>query len=45
MKRVLLWGAVLIGGYLVLKNYKGFVADLNATTQGAGNIAKTLQGR
>jgi hypothetical protein len=45
VKRVLFWGAVLIGGYIAVKNAKGFVADLNASTQGASNIAKTLQGR
>jgi hypothetical protein len=45
VKRVLFWGAVLIGGYIAVKNYKGFTADLNAGTKGASNIAKTLQGR
>jgi hypothetical protein len=45
VKRVLFWGAVLIGGYIAVKNYKGFTADLNSATQCAGNIAKTLQGR
>jgi hypothetical protein len=45
VKKALLWTAVLIGGYIAVKNYKGFVADLGAASSGATNVAKTLQGR
>ena len=45
MKKVLFWGVGLIGGYLILKNYKGFTSDFNAASQGGVNLVKSLQGR
>lgn len=45
MKQALFWGAVLIGGYLVLKNFKGAVADTNSAGQNSVNLVKAFQGR
>lgn len=45
MRKTLLWGAILIGGYLVLKNFKGAVADTNSVATGSVNLVKAFQGR
>lgn len=45
VKKVLFWAAVLIGGYLVLENYKGFSSDLSTAGTGSVNVIKALQGR
>jgi hypothetical protein len=45
VKRVLLWGAVLIGGYLVLKNYTGFKTDVGTAGTSSVNLVKAFQGR
>ncbi len=45
MKKPLLYVALLIGGYLVLINYKGFTSDLNSAGTGSVNLVKALQGR
>lgn len=44
-RKSLVIGATLIGAYLVLKNYKGFVNDFNSTSQGGVNVIKAFQGR
>lgn len=45
MKRVIYWGFIAIGGYLVLTHYKGFVADVGAAGNGSTNLIKAFQGR
>lgn len=45
MKRVLFWGAVLIGGYLVLVNATGFSTDLGQAGTSSVNLVKAFQGR
>lgn len=45
MKRVLFWGACLIGGYLVLVNYKGFTSDTSTAGAASVNLVKAFQGR
>ena len=45
MSRALKYGAVLIGGYLVLANFTGFGKDINAAGGQAVALTKALQGR
>lgn len=45
MKKVIFWGFVTIGGYLVLVNYKGFVADAGTSGTAGVNLIKAFQGR
>lgn len=45
MRKALYYTAALIGAYLILKNYKGAVAEANAGSVGGVNIIKSLQGR
>lgn len=45
MKQVLFWAAVLIGGYLVLNQSKGFVADLGTAGTASTNLVEAFQGR
>jgi hypothetical protein len=45
VKQYVYWGFVAIGGYLVLKYYKGFVADVGAAGSGSTNLIKAFQGR
>lgn len=45
MYRALKWGAVLIGGYLVLSHYTGAGKLISSASAGASTVAKTLQGR
>lgn len=45
MKKVALWGAALIAGYLILTNFKGFTSDFNSASTGSVNLVKALQGR
>jgi hypothetical protein len=45
MKQVVWWGVGLIGAYLVLINYKGFVADTGSVGTGSVNLVKAFQGR
>lgn len=45
MRKVPYYMAALIAGYLLLKNYKGAVAEANAGATGGVNLVKSLQGR
>lgn len=45
MRKVIFWGAVLIGGYLVLINYTGATSDVNAAGTQSVNLVKAFQGR
>lgn len=45
MRKVLLYGTVLIGGYLALAYATGFGRDVNAVTSGIAKVTKTLQAR
>lgn len=36
---------LLIAGYLILVNYKGFTSDFGAVTTGSTNVIGKLQGR
>lgn len=44
-RKSLVIGATLIGAYLVLKNYKGFVNDFGSASNGGVNIIRAFQGR
>ncbi len=44
-RKALLWGALLIGGYLVLVNFTGFTSDVSTAGTGAVNLVKAFQGR
>lgn len=44
-QKVIFWGFVAIGGYLVLTNYKGFVADTGSAGGASVNLIKAFQGR
>lgn len=43
--KYVLWGAVLIGVYIVVENYTGAIGLTNAGAQGATNLVKAFQGR
>lgn len=45
MKRYLLWGALLIGLYIVVENYTGATNVTNAAAQGGTSLVKAFQGR
>jgi len=45
MKKVLLYGAILIGGYVLVVNSTGAGTLINDATSGVTGLAKTLQGR
>lgn len=45
MRKALLYGAGLIGMYLVLVNFTGFVRDTGAASTGSIGIIKAFQGR
>lgn len=45
MKKVLFWGAVLIGGYLILANAGGFTSDLGQAGKSSVSLVKAFQGR
>lgn len=45
MRKVLFWGAILIGGYLVVQHATGASRDLNAAGRGSVNLVKAFQGR
>jgi hypothetical protein len=45
VKKVLFWGFIAIGGYLVLTQYKGFVADTGSAGTASVNLVKAFQGR
>jgi len=45
MRKFIFYSAVLIGGYLVLVNYRGAVADATAAGSGSVNLVKAFQGR
>jgi hypothetical protein len=44
-RKVLVYGAALIGGYLVLVHYTGFAKDVNSAGSGSVNLIKAFQGR
>lgn len=45
MRKVIFWGAVLIGGYLVLNNFKGANILLGTAGSQSTNLVKAFQGR
>jgi hypothetical protein len=45
MRKALFYGAALIGGYLVLVNFKGFTSDITSAGAGSVNLVKAFQGR
>jgi hypothetical protein len=45
LRKGILYGAVLIGGYLVLVHYVGAVKDTNAAGKASVNLIKAFQGR
>lgn len=44
-RKAIATGAALIAAYLILVNYKGFVADFGSTSAGSVNLVKAFQGR
>lgn len=44
-RKFLVYGAGLIGLYLVVVNFGGFVRDTNAASNGGVGIIKAFQGR
>lgn len=44
-RKVLFWGAVLIGGYLVLTHFQGAVAETGTAGNASVNLVKAFQGR
>lgn len=44
-KKILFYGAGLIGLYLVVVNFTGFTSDVNATATGSSTLVKAFQGR
>ena len=45
VRKGILYGAILIGGYLVLTHYVGAVRDTNAAGRASVNLVKAFQGR
>ena len=45
MKKVLFWGGVLIGGYIVVTHATGASRTLNSAGRGSVNLVKAFQGR
>lgn len=45
MRKFLYYGTLLIGGYLVLVNWRGFTQDLTSAGSGSVNLVKAFQGR
>lgn len=45
MKKVLFWGAVLIGGYLVVSHATGSSRILASSGKSSVNLVKAFQGR
>lgn len=43
--KALTYGAVLIGLYLAVKNFKGLAADTKAGGSAAGSVVRAFQGR
>lgn len=44
-RKIVVYGFLAIGGYLVLTNFNGFVKDTGAATTGGVGIIKAFQGR
>jgi len=44
-RKFLTYGALLIGGYLVVTHYTGAARTLNAAGSGSVNLIKAFQGR
>lgn len=44
-RKVLIYGAGLIGAYLILTHYTGFSRDVSAAGGGSVNLIKAFQGR
>jgi hypothetical protein len=44
-KKILFWGGVLIGGYVVFTHASGAARVTNATGSNSVNLIKALQGR